>query len=186
MLTDWGAHHVDIAQWALGMDDTSPTLIDAQGKLPAIENGYNTATEFQIAAVYGDDTKMTIRHDLDNGILFEGTEGRIFINRGQLRGKPVEELASQPLPDGAVEEVYKNRPLTDHFRNFFEAVIARKEPVSDVFSHHRALTTCHLAGIAARLGRKIQWDPKKERVVDDALAQSLVAREKRQAFAIEM
>ena len=70
--------------------------------------------------------------------------------------------------------------------HFFEAVAARKEPISDVFSHHRALTTCHLAGIASRVGRKIRWDPKNERVVGDQLAQSLVAREQRQGFEIEM
>jgi hypothetical protein len=151
-----------------------------------VDSQYNTATEFKIIADYGDDTKMTIRHDLDNGILFEGTAGRIFINRGRLSGKPVEELTSHPLPDGAVEEVYKNRPLVDHFRNFFEAVVARREPVSDVFSHHRALTTCHLAGIAARLERKIEWDPKAERIIGDEQAQSLVSREKRPGFEIEM
>jgi hypothetical protein len=130
--------------------------------------------------------ELTIRHDTDNGILFEGSKGRIFVNRGKLVGKSVEELASNPLPDGALEKVYKNRELTDHVANFFEAVAARKEPISDVFSHHRALTTCHLAGIAARVGRMIQWDPKNERVVGDELAQSLVAREKRQRFEIEM
>ena len=65
-------------------------------------------------------------------------------------GKPVDELTSNPLPDGALEKVYKDRELTNHVANFFEAVAARKEPISDVFSHHRALTTCHLGGIAAR------------------------------------
>ena len=101
-------------------------------------------------------------------------------------GKPVEDLVANPLPEGALEKVYKDRSLTNHIRNFFEAVRDRKEPVSDVFSHHRALTTCHLAGIAARVGRKIQWDPKNEMVVDDDLAQSLVAREQRRGFEIEV
>jgi hypothetical protein len=91
-----------------------------------------------------------------------------------------------PRPDGALEKAYKDRVLTSHVANFFEAVASRKEPISDVFSHHRALTTCHLSGIAARVGRKIQWDPKKETIVGDKLAQSLVAREKRQRFKIEM
>jgi predicted dehydrogenase len=193
-LTDWGAHHVDIATWAMGKIDTGPISVDPvmvkhavpfQDGYPTVDDQYNTATEFEITADYADGMKLTIRHDGDNGILFEGTEGRIFINRGRLRGKPVEELAARPLPDGAVERVYKDRPLVDHFRNFFEAVEARKEPVSDVFSHHRALTTCHLAGIAARLGRKIQWDPKAERIVGDEQSQSFVSREKRHGFEIE-
>ena len=72
--------------------------------------------------------------------------------------------------------------MTNHFRNFFEAVVARKEPISDVFSHHRGLTTCHLAGISARLGRKIAWDAKAEKIVGDAQAQAMVGREVRKGF----
>ena len=108
------------------------------------------------------------------------------MNRGKLTGKPVEELAANPLPDGALEKVYKDRALTSHVANFFEAVAARKEPISDVFSHHRALTTCHLAGIAARVGRKVQWNPQEEKVIDDKLAQSLVTRERRKQFEIDI
>ena len=74
----------------------------------------------------------------------------------------------------------------DHFRNFFEAASDRKEPVSDVFSHHRALSTCHLAGIAARVNRKITWDPENEMILNDSLAQGLVSREYRKGFEIAM
>jgi hypothetical protein len=76
--------------------------------------------------------------------------------------------------------------MTGHVANFFKAVVQRETPVSDVFSHHRALTTCHLAGIASRVGRKIKWDPVKERIVGDDLAQSLVDRESRKRFEIQM
>ena len=75
-----------------------------------------------------------------------------------------------------------NRPLVDHFHNFFEAVVARQEPISDVFSHHRALSTCHLAGIAARLNRKIKWDPQAEQMIDDEQAQCFVSRAARKGF----
>jgi hypothetical protein len=126
--------------------------------------------------------QLTIRHDLDNGILLEGTQGRIFVNRGRLRARPAEILASNPLPDGAVERVYKDRLLTNHFKNFFDAVVSRKEPVSDVHSHHRALSTCHLAGIAARLGRKIAWDPQAEKIIGDKEAQGFIARDSRNGF----
>jgi len=153
---------------------------------PTVKNKYNTATKFHIEATYADGVVLSIEHDRDNGILFEGTKGRIFVNRGRLVGKPVEDLAKNPLPDGILEKVYKNRPLTDHVTNFFEAAKAKKEPISDVYSHHRALSTCHLAGIAARLNRKIRWDPKSERVIGDSQAQNLVGREKRKGFEIEM
>lgn len=194
-LTDWGAHHVDIATWGLGKTETGPISVNPvkvthpvpfQDGYPTDPSRYNTATEFLIEARFADDVEIVIRHDGDNGILFEGSEGRIFVNRGKLSGAPVEELARNPLPPGAIERAYKGRPLTDHFRNFFESVRDRTEPISDVFSHHRALTTCHLAGIAARLNRRIQWDPAAERISGDPQAQSFVARDSRKGFEIEV
>jgi len=194
-LTDWGAHHVDIATWAMDKIATGPTVIDPvmakhpmdfQNGYPTKDDQYNTATAFLINATFADGMQLTIRHDQDNGILLSGTEGRIFVNRGRLTGKAVEDLAVNPLPDGALEAVYKDRPLTDHFRNFFEAVAERKEPVSDVFSHHRALSTCHLAAIAARLGRPIKWDPQAEQVLNDPQAQSFISRDRRKGFELEV
>jgi len=194
-LTDWGAHHVDIATWGLGKMNTGPVSIDPllskhpvpfEDGYPTDDSRYNTATEFLINAGFSDGKEIEIRHDRGNGILFEGTEGRISVNRGRLTGKPVEDLEKNPLPDGALEEAYKNRPLVNHFRNFFESVVARQEPISDVFSHHRALSTCHLAGIAARLNRRIKWDPKAEQIIDDEQAQSFVSRQPRKGFEIDV
>ncbi len=193
-LTDWGAHHVDIATWALGKTDTGPVSIEPlmvqhpvvfENGMPTDTTRYNTATEFLIRATFDDGIEIEIRHDGDNGILFEGTEGRLFVNRGKITGKPLEDLAKNPLPSGAMEEAYKNRSLVDHFRNFFEAARDRVEPISDVYSHHRALSTCHLAGIAARLNRPLRWNPVTQAMVDDSQAQSFVARDYRHGFAIE-
>ena len=194
-LTDWGAHHVDIATWALGKTDTGPISVVPEmvkhpvpfkDGYPTDDTRYNTATAFKIRATFADGQEIEICHDGNNGVMFEGTEGRIFANRGRLTGKAAEELDQNPLPDGALERVYKDRPLVDHFRNFFEAVVSRKEPISDVASHHRALSTCHLAGIAARLGRPLRWDPDQEKIVDDAQAQTFVGRENRKGFEIEI
>ena len=194
-LTDWGAHHCDIATWGLGKTETGPTSIDPvmvrhpvefKDGYPVDDSRYNTATQFLISAKFADGLEIELRHDQGNGILFEGETGRIFVNRGRLTGKPVEDLESNPLPDGALVEVYKQRELTDHFRNFIVACQDRKDPISDVHSHHRALSTCHLAGIAARLGRKLAWDPEAEKIVDDAQAQSFVGRARRKGFEIEM
>jgi hypothetical protein len=149
---------------------------------PTDPSRYNTATEFLIRAIFQDGLQIEIRHDGDNGIMFEGTEGRLFVNRGRITGKAVDDLKSNPLPANALEVAYKNRPLTDHFRNFFEAARDRVEPISDVHSHHRALSTCHLAGIAARLSRKIAWDPKTEKIINDTQAEKLLAREPRRGF----
>ena len=194
-LTDWGAHHVDIATWAMDKTNTGPISIDPvmvkhpvefKDGYPTDNSHYNTATEFLISAKYADGQEIEIRHDGDNGILFEGSEGTLFVTRGKISGKAVDELATRPLPEGALDKVYKNQPVTGHYKNFFDCVVSRKEPISDVFSHHRAISTCHLAGIAARVGRKIQWDPNREVIVDDPQAQGLVGRERRKGFEIEV
>ena len=194
-LTDWGAHHVDIATWAMGKDQTGPISIEPvmskhpvpfQDGFPTDDSQYNTATEFLIKANYADGMEIEIRHDGNNGIMFEGTEGRLFVNRGRLTGKAVDELASNPLPEGAIEAVYKNRPVVSHFQNFFDSVVSRKEPISDVFSHHRALTTCHLASIAVRLGRELKWNPTEETIIGDAQAQSFLSREPRKGFEFKV
>ncbi|MEM8666493.1 MAG: Gfo/Idh/MocA family oxidoreductase [Planctomycetota bacterium] len=194
-LTDWGAHHCDIATWGLDKTETGPVSIDPEivkhpvefkDGYPVDDTRYNTATQFLINATFEDGKQIVLRHDQGNGILFEGTKGRLFVNRGRLTGLPVEEMESNPLPAGALEAVYKDRELTDHFQNFIASCNDRKDPISDVHSHHRALSTCHLAGIAARLGRKIQWDPSKETIIGDQQAQSFVGRDCRKGFEIEV
>lgn len=193
-LTDWGAHHCDIATWGLGKTETGPVSVDPimvkhpvafKDGFPLDDSMYNTATQFQIKATFADGKEIELRHDRDNGILFEGSKGRIFVNRGKLTGKPVEDLSSNPLPGGALEEVYKDRTLTDHFRNLVVACQDRNDPISDVHSHHRALTTCHLAGIAARLGRRIDWDPDQQRILKDKQANDFMSRDQRAGFEIE-
>jgi predicted dehydrogenase len=182
-MTDWGAHHVDIAQWGIGAEHSGPISVEGTAKHPNIPNGYNTATQFFVTCKYADGTEVIIRHDTDNGITFEGETGTIFVSRGSLAGKPVEELKDRPLPEGAIEKLYGGKP-TSHMKNFFDCVKSRKQPVSDVFTHHRSVTTCHLANIAIRLGRKINWDPRSEQIVGDSEAQSWQSRAQRKGYEI--
>jgi len=193
-MTDWGAHHVDIAQWAIGMDHSGPTSIEGTAKhpvpfkdgYPTVSNRYNAATEFLITANFPNGVELTIRHDTDNGILIEGTEGRIFVNRGSLKGKPVEDLAQNPLPEDALTKLYKGHQPGSHMRNFFECVKTREQPISDVETHHRAMTTCHLANIAIRLGRKLNWNPETEQIEGDDDANGWVKREQRKGYEISV
>jgi predicted dehydrogenase len=194
-LTDWGAHHVDIACWALGATDTGPSKVTPVGyKLPVeykdghpvVGDRYNAATEFTIKVDMPRGVEMIITSEGDNGILFEGTEGRFFVNRGRITGKPVEDLKDKPLPDGAIEEVYGGKVSENHTANFIEGMKARKQPISDVWSHNRMLEICHLSNIAMRLGRAVQWDPVKREIIGDAQANSFLARESRKGFEINM
>lgn len=200
-LTDWGAHHVDIAVWALQANGQSgiPISIGGEATHPVpFENGnptkpdqYNTATKFNLKAMFPDDVEVTIRNDTENGVLIEGDKGRIFVNRGKLTGKPVEDLKENPLPEDAIKKVYKGNPIEHnerkaHWANFFHCIKERKEPISDVKSHMEALNVCHLAGISARLGREIKWDGSSEQIVGDDQANSMLARPYRKGYEIEM
>ena len=88
----------------------------------------------------------------------------------------------KPLASDTIKNVYKGKNPTNHMENFFKCVQDRSEPISDVFSHHRAITTCHLANISIRLGRKLQWDPKTEQMVDDKDANAWQSRKQRKGF----
>ncbi len=199
-LTDWGAHHLDIAQWALGYEDSGPIHIEGQGEMPVIPddfdpvaffagqvrlpNSYNIALTFECKLTYANGRTMTVRHGPDNGIWLEGELGKIFVNRGKLTGKPIEDLTQkdQQWLDEEVRKLYHGREFLGHMANFFQCIKQRKQPISDVFTHHRSMTCCHLCNIALLLKRKLQWDPQKEDFVGDDQASQLLARPQRAAY----
>lgn len=198
-MTDWGAHHVDIAHWALGADETGPVSYEGEATMPVdfkdgyptADDQYNTPTAFRVATKFENGVDLVIAHhikeadsDFNNGVLVVGDKGRIFVNRGKLTGKPVEELKDNPLPEDAITKVYKGKKHGNHMGNFFECIKTREQPISDVFSHHRAMTTCHLANICLRLNRPLKWDPRAEQMVDDEEANAWQKRQQREGFEI--
>lgn len=194
-LTDWGAHHVDIACWALGANDTGPSKVTpVEFKLPveyknghpSVHDQYNAATSFKIKVAMPNKVEMIITSEGDNGILFEGTEGRFFVNRGKIAGKPVEDLKDKPLPEGAIEKVYGGKVSENHTANFIEGIKSRKQPISDVWTHNRMLEICHLSNIAMRLNRELNWDATKREIIGDDQANSFLSRENRKGYEIKM
>lgn len=213
-MTDWGAHHVDIAQWAIGMEDGGPLSVEPlhvvhpvalEKGMPTRDDSFNTAIEYTIKCMFPGDIELVIRHDGDNGILFEGENGRFFVNRGRLTGDPVHGLDAsslpkpakegeaalpdtkphaEPIPDDVLAKLRKCKPRLSHMGNFMACVKDRSLPISDVFSHHRALTTCHLANIAMRLGRSLRWDAAEERIVADDEARGMESRQPRMGYEI--
>ena len=184
-LTDWGAHHIDIAQMGMEMEHTGPLWLAGEAEHPNVANGYNTATKFKITAMFPGDIELIIYDrapKFGNGILFEGTEGHVYVDRGKINGPAVDALADNPLPDDAITKIYKGDKPDRHMGNFFRSVASRREPVSDVWSHHRVLTTCHLANICIRVGRKITWDAKAEQIVGDSQANLMLSRPQRRTF----
>lgn len=194
-LTDWGAHHVDIACWALGATETGPSKVtpvefnlpvEYKDGHPTVEDQYNAATNFKIKVDMPNNVEIIITSEGDNGILFEGTEGRFFVNRGKITGKPVEDLKDKPLPDGAIEEIYGGPVSSNHTENFTDAIKSRKQPISDVWSHNRMLEICHLSNIAMRLNRPLAWNAAKREIIGDDQANSFLTRENRKGFEIDM
>ncbi|HZW33560.1 MAG TPA: Gfo/Idh/MocA family oxidoreductase [Isosphaeraceae bacterium] len=195
-LTDWGAHHVDIGQWGIGMENSGPHTLEVikgvlpvefKGGYPTVDDRYNTATTFLVRATFANDVVMDIRHDTENGVTFQGSSGRIFVTRDRidLSGGAVDALYKNPVPESLLKELRKGKRVDGHMANFFECARDRAVPVADVWSHHRSLTTCHLANIAIRLARhKLHWDPAKEEIVGDSEANAWQSRPQRAGYEI--
>lgn len=194
--TDWGAHHVDIATWALGLDGDGMGPVEIDGTdakhpvpfkdgYPTRDDSYNSSHDYSVKCRFENGLVMDVTSRGDNGILFEGTKGRIFVNRGKIVGKPIEENWDEgKYTDEDRMRLYKGKPAEGHKANFYRCISEGGLPVSDVFTHVQAMNTCHLAAIAARLGRAIKWDPKSETIVGDDQAAGFIAREKRAGFEI--
>jgi predicted dehydrogenase len=194
-MTDWGAHHVDIAQWGAGMQDSGPVEIEGKADFPDVSGGYNVAVNFSARMRYADGVELEILDEGRNGVMFEGQRGRVFANRGVVAGVAVDELKDDPLPREDFE-LYDfdnlDRPqrsgkldsIINHMGNFFDCVRERRAPISNVASQHRSVTVCHLANIAMRLKRKLRWDPEAEQFLGDDEANTWLARPQRKGFEI--
>ncbi len=196
-MTDWGAHHLDVAQWGIG---SYPVEIEGKAKFPDVPNGYNVALDFFARYKYANGVRMNVYDNPDNvvgrnGVMFTGTEGRIFVNRGTVAGKPVEDLAGHPLPREQFklygfdnldrpERVGKLDAIINHMGNFFDCIRQGRTPLSDLESQHRSVTTCHLGNISMHLGRKLTWDPDKEVFVGDEEANARLSRTQRRPYEI--
>ena len=191
-MTDWGAHHLDIAQWAI---NEYPVEIESTARFPQVENGYDVAVDFGATYRYPSGVEMTVSDTGRNGIMFTGSEGRVFVNRGTLSGKPVENLKHDPLPREAFTAYdFDNfdRParsgkldaIVNHMGNFFDCLKTRKQPLSDIESQHRSVSTCHLGNIAMWTGRSLKWDPESETFGADSEANGWLRRAQRKGFEV--
>jgi len=194
--TDWGAHHVDIATWAIQHDQEGMGPVEIDGTdakhpvpfkdgYPTVDDSYNTSNDFAVKCKFASGIEMIVDSRSENGVLFEGSKGRIFVSRGKIAGKPIEEgWDKDKYTDDDVTRLYKGKPHEGHKQNFYRSIREGGLPVSDVFSHVIAMNTCHLSAIAARFGRVLKWDPKAEKIVGDDQAAALFARVPRKGFEI--
>jgi len=161
-MTDWGAHHFDIAQWGLGMDNSGPVEI-----IPPDGKDYKVLT-------YKYANGVTMTRDNANGVLFTGTKGKVEVNRGYLRTEPGE-LKNQQISSNQIH-LYE---CNNHYTDWLDAVRKRTKPICDIEVGCRSVTVCHLGNIAYRLKRPLKWDPQREEFVGDAEANGLLSRSMR-------
>ncbi len=161
-----------------------------QGRISPKElpNRFNTATEFHIDLRLPNGSEIHVQHGPGNGVLIEGENGRLFVSRGRLTGKPIEEMsaADKQWLDQEVVKLYKGKKPGSHMDNFFQCVRERCDPISDVYSHHRTMTLCHLCNIGMLLRRKLRWDLAAEDFLGDEQASRMRRRKQRAPYSIEV
>ncbi len=139
------------------------------------------STAEELDWLFGDNCPEEIRSFDRNGIMLIGDKGRLFVNRGGIYGKAAEELKENPLP----EDAWRVSPSSNHMQNFFDCVKTRKTPVSSVEIEHRTVTACHLTNISIRLGKKLNWDPKKEQCINNTEANTWLQRNQREPYSTQ-
>jgi predicted dehydrogenase len=169
-MTDWGAHHNDIALWAVNR----PGPVSVSGKVLArpIPGGYTAPSQYDVTFTYDNGVSHNVRSTPDdtiyggvanrqgqrNGIRFQGSDGWLWVTRGDLSASQ-EDLVTTPLPDNAV----RLESSSDHMANFFQSVRSRQQPICHPEIGHRSASICHLGVIALRLQQPLLWDPAIER-----------------------
>ncbi len=193
--TNFGCHSNGLAQWALGADHDGPVEFEDIGaEWPLPEDLFTTATKVAFRACYADGVELickTTKRGL--GVRFEGTEGWVEFSPEGFWTSP-ESLKDSKIAPQEVhlaagrkdqpENVRKHSRSYNHVRNFIDCVKSREDPVEPVEAGHRTASLCHLGNIAMKLRRKIRWDPKQERVLDDPEAGGMLGRATRAPWTI--
>lgn len=192
MITGWGSHHVDSAHWAMDTEYTGPVEVWGSAEFPK-KGLWDVHGDFKTESIYANGVKMTISGAFPNGVKFYGSEGWLFVSRGDeqatpsdppssVRGKKL--AASDPKiltsvigPDEIHLYVSK-----EHHANWLDCVISRQQPIAPIEVGHRSCSTCLIHHIAMRAGRKLYWDPAKERFKNDDAANALLARPQRPPY----
>jgi predicted dehydrogenase len=193
-MTDWGAHHNDIAYWAIGL--VAPREVSSRVLTQPIPGGYTTFSDYEVGYTYANGVQLRIHTTRDdsifgakvvadgqrNGIRFEGTQGWLWVNRDRIVASDPEILKA-PLPEGAVR-LYESK---NHMENFFDCMKSRQPPICDAETGHRSATMCHLGAISLRTGRTLAWDAATEKFTGPhaAEANAHIARKLRAPYGYD-
>lgn len=195
MITGWGAHHIDSAHWAMNTEYTGPVEIWGRSDFP--KSGlWNVHGIFETQALYKNGVHMIVSNEIPNGVKFEGTEGWIFVSRGDTpvtASDPVDKQRAARALDASDPKIIESvigpnevhLPVSkEHHGNWLESIVSRKEPIAPTEVGHRSCTACLLHHAAMKLNRRLYWNPDKEEFVNDPEANKLLSRPQRKAYAI--
>jgi predicted dehydrogenase len=184
-MTDWGAHHLDTAQWALNMDDSGPIEVErvsATDPWNPDPLSYNCHPAFVAGYRYANGTVVRARNDGENGLQFTGSDGKwLFVSRNAMRASDPA-IINEPLPKNAPRVPAHNSQM----RNFFDCVRSRQQPLCNVNVGHRSASVCHIGNIAIRLNQRLRWDPAREQFVDNEAANQMLSRPMRAPWRLGM
>jgi predicted dehydrogenase len=193
MITGWGSHHIDCAHWAMGTELTGPTEIWGKADFP--KSGlWNVHGIFRTEALYENGVTMVVSNELPNGIKFEGTQGWIFVTRGNYRATATDPVQGEVAPLTAsdpkiIQSVIGPNEIhlyesSDHHGNWIDCILTKKEPIAPVEVAHRSCSACLLHHIAMKVDRKIYWDPANEKFKNDDEANKMLSRTQRDPYRI--
>jgi myo-inositol 2-dehydrogenase/D-chiro-inositol 1-dehydrogenase len=192
MITNWGAHHLDIAQWAMGMELSGPTHIDAHADFMT-GDVWTVHTDYHVEMLYANGVNVILDNSFENGLRFEGGEGWAFCSRGSVRVTASDPnladatdlnkgplRASDPKILSPLRAAAKRwMPSSNQYANWLDSIIAQREPIAPIDQAARSLTACAAAWIGMKLGRKLTWNPHKEMFVGDDTANAMRERKPR-------
>ncbi len=180
-ITDWGAHHIDIAQWGLGTEETGPVEVEGVAKYPT-EGLWDTPVTYRFECRFASGQTMTMASEdvFKNGVRFFGENGWIHVDRERVTAEPMS-LLTEHYSGGMARNIADRQ---GHRRNFLDCVKSRGTPISNIEVAQRSITVAHLGNIAMLLGRKIRWNPQTESVLNDISAQQMLSRAMRGPWMI--
>jgi len=196
MITGWGVHHMDVVHWALGAEYTGPVEVTGKAEYPA-KGLWDVHGKYNVGLKYADGVTVQICDAFPNGVRFEGSDGWIFVTRGDYQATGSDPTAPQSktealqvsdpkiLSSGAGKQGIRLYQSADHHGNWLDCVRSRRPPITPAEVGHRSTSVCIVSYIAMKLGRTLRWNPVKERFTNDAQANTMLSRAQRKPYAID-
>jgi len=195
MITGWGSHHIDSAHWGMGMERSGPIQVGGRAEFPT-KGLWDVHGIFKTEALYANGVKMVVSNELPNGIKFVGSEGWIFVTRGNYQA-----TASDPVSAGGTKPLDSSDPKIiqsvigpdefhfmvskDHHGNWLESIRDNTSPIAPVEEGHRSCSTCLVHHIAMKLKRTVYWNPEMEKFTNDDEANNMLSRSQRAPYVIQ-